>query len=526
MTLISDKLAVPQRLALRLPAVPVFFFLLLWAAALLRILALTGGHFSYTLDDPYIHLALSERLAHLHYGINLDATSSPSSSILWPFLLVPAVGTAWHAYLPLAINLVCGLASAWLIGHLVEAWPWRAGDTWRGAKIALISCLLVLATNLIGLAFMGMENGPNVLVALGCAYGMIESVRGRAIPLWSLWLAALSPILRYEDFVLVLAMAACLVGQRRFQHAAGLCAASLVIPSLFGVYLMAHALPPLPTSLLVKTASLDHKYSLLVNLPANALQVLRGMPTRPESWAVLALIVALGVVAWRARETARIWVAAGAVLALAGFICGGQYDGYFRYDPFIVAFGYAVLLGIVGAQAVRHWRLAAAAILLGALPYIGCVIDTPLAAQNIYEQQYQMHRFVQDYYRQDFAVNDLGWVSYGLDPKIRVLDLKGLGSYEAASRLDKDAPWLTMLTRRERVGLAMIYREWFSSIPADWTAVAELWLSGRDVTPFAPRVMFYATPSADLAALKRELLDFSATLPPGVRLVLDPVPGG
>mgnify|MGYP001017862235 CR=1 FL=1 len=45
------------------------------------------GFFFYTLDDPYIHLALAENILRGHYGINLDEPSSPSSSIVYPFLV-------------------------------------------------------------------------------------------------------------------------------------------------------------------------------------------------------------------------------------------------------------------------------------------------------------------------------------------------------------------------------------------------------------------------------------------------------
>ena len=37
---------------------------------LVYILVLNSWHFTYTLDDPYIHLALAEKLIHGHYGID------------------------------------------------------------------------------------------------------------------------------------------------------------------------------------------------------------------------------------------------------------------------------------------------------------------------------------------------------------------------------------------------------------------------------------------------------------------------
>ena len=85
-------------------------FLTVWALGLAAlvggILLLNGGHFAYSLDDPYIHLALAENLAAGHYGLNLDEPSSPSSSILWPLLLAPFTRWAGYEWVPLVLATV------------------------------------------------------------------------------------------------------------------------------------------------------------------------------------------------------------------------------------------------------------------------------------------------------------------------------------------------------------------------------------------------------------------------------------
>jgi hypothetical protein len=69
----------------------------------------------YTLDDPYIHLSLAENLLRGHYGVNLDEVASPSSSILYPFLLACALDLGLGDLAPFVLNLIGALGAAWLM---------------------------------------------------------------------------------------------------------------------------------------------------------------------------------------------------------------------------------------------------------------------------------------------------------------------------------------------------------------------------------------------------------------------------
>ena len=64
------------------------------------------GRFILALDDPYIHLSVAHNLIGGHYGINADEASSPSSSILWPWLLTLTEALHLGALGPLALSFV------------------------------------------------------------------------------------------------------------------------------------------------------------------------------------------------------------------------------------------------------------------------------------------------------------------------------------------------------------------------------------------------------------------------------------
>ena len=190
----------------RVALVPVAFYLIMVVGLAAGVLRATGGHFVYALDDPYIHLAMAENIAHGHYGINAGEFSSPSSSIIWPFLLVPLAGTSGHVLLPLALNCLCGCVAALLLGRVVAGWPM----TWW--QKALAGAALVLAADLPSLTIIGMEHTMQVMVAIACAAGLLEALDGRPIPGWCLAAAVVAPMVRYEDVALTLAVCVGLVG--------------------------------------------------------------------------------------------------------------------------------------------------------------------------------------------------------------------------------------------------------------------------------------------------------------------------
>src|SRR5262249_29726849 len=133
------------------------------------------------------------------------------------------------------------------------------------------------------------------------------------------------------------------------------------------------------------------------------------------------------------NETVFAGVVAGALLAHVLF---GAWDGLTRYEPYVLAIGAAGSL-VLWRRHLAAWLArgpAAVALCLAALLLVGqrsvlAEALTPASSRAIYEQNYQMHRFVADFYRRPVGVNDIGWVSYR-NPNY-VLDLWGLGSETA-----------------------------------------------------------------------------------------------
>jgi hypothetical protein len=154
---------------------------------------------------------------------------------------------------------------------------------------------------------------------------------------------------------------------------------------------------------------------------------------------------------------------------------------------------------------------ASVSIIIFSASYLSCVFTaiTPFTANMIYQQQYQMHRFVTEYYQRPIAVNDIGYVSYQNDHY--VLDLWGLASVDALSLRQNrsNTEWIADLTEAHNIKLVMVYDSWFGELPEHWYKLGEL------ERTFGLPVAFYATDCQSYNGILPMLHDFKPTLPDG-----------
>ncbi len=511
---------------------------LLVAVQLAVILERNGGHFTYSLDDPYIHLAVSESIARGHYGIDPRAHSAPSSSILWPFLLAPGAPLALHEALPLALNLAALLATVALFSRVVRCCGLHRSRGGEAFAAGLVS-ILVLLLNLTGLALTGMEHSLQVALALAVILGMVElggatncrarGGRGRPVPAYLLGAIVAGPLVRYESAALSVAAILWLLARGRRRAAIGAAAGCLALAGGFSLFLISLGLEPLPGPVLENLevtgtagaglpAFVESKIeSILVALPARLLASLTGV----------LLAVAL---ASPQRDAVLLLCGAVAPLLHLGF---GSFGGFGRYEIYVLASVVALLIyglrrplrRLVTARGPAVGLLAAGAVLLPTFSgYAAITYLTPQAAHNIHQQHDQVHRFVTEHYRRPVAVNDLGRVSFrNPDP---VLDLWGLCSREVRrARLDRDPGWPAAFVEREGVELAMIYDSWFDRrVPPTWRRIARLELLGQRITPGSATVSFYLTRPGPAGDVLEHLRRFRSALPADTALVIEPPP--
>jgi len=503
----------------------------------LSILRLNDGAFIYTMDDPYIALALSDQIRLGNYGMNAGLHAAPASSILFPFLLAPASGTPLHPYLPLILSWMALFTTLFIMWRLF-AHLRLAEDTFGIVAQAIALVLLAICLNLIGVAFSGLEHSLHIAAVAACIYGLALFLDEDKMPAWLPAVIVINPLLRYEGLALSLGALLVIALRGHWRTAAGTFALIVLLLGGFSVFLVRLRLPPLPSSILsksdvvaggiggvgmglfqsigqnvVRMAFQPAGFVLLLIGVAAAMRCFEELPARPWRWTSPSLIALL------------------LVCLIGAHAAAGQFGWLDRYEDYALL-GTALTGVCLMREAIRNVLLKRnrrlifscitfVAISLICSRYVRSTWLVPFYANNIYEQQFQMHRFVNDFYHAPVAVNDLGLVSYH-NPNF-VLDMGGLASEEArilrSSGAGADA--YRAFVDRNGVHLVIIYDEWFEDqIPASWVKVASMDLSRERVSSAESEVQFYATDAPTVSKVRPELQSFSGGLPPGVRLTI------
>ena len=500
-------------------------FVLLFGSRLLAILEVNDGFFVYTLDDPYIHLALAENILRGHYGINLNEYSAPSSSILWPFFLAPF---SWSPLSPLLLNFLFGIGLVLVFVRTTDFFTHGIEAQHIELFKAMLVCLLLICTNVIGLVFIGMEHTLQALLVALIAYGLLIENRTSGITWWLLVSIVIAPLVRYENMAISVAALFYLFdrGQRKQALMTGAITALFLVA--FSLFLGMLDLGYLPTSV---DAKLNPRGDLS-SIPAIFLTLLLNHGER-QGLVLFIGLFGLGFLLYRTRtgdHADKSTLLLATVVAVLLHFLFGKTNWYNRYEIYIWIFFLINVLNIVTPMVLTQLQSGALSptrsmvtvvglaglLVYSSLPYLTSLASLPHASNNIFQQHYQMSRFANDFYRGPVAVNDIGYVAYQNDHY--VLDLFGLASEQSleSRRSGAGAEWMDTMLKEENVELAMIYNQWFPQIPDSWVLLGQLEMAREPVTAEFGLVSFYATNSADLASIKAELSDFSKTLPNGV----------
>ncbi len=484
---------------------------------------LCGHHLIYSLDDAYIHLDLARNILHGNYGINAGESASPSSSVIWPWLLAATQLLGLGSAAPLVLNAAVAAATVYVSARLLRRLGLADEKTGFGMTLGM-GLAVIFAASALALPMTGMEHTLQVLTVVLVMEGLIAVSEGA--PPAPLFMAALvaMPLVRFEGMALFLAAAAALwlQGHRR----AAVTAAGVLFCCLAAYEgLMIHlGLPMLPSSVLVKLC-----YDIVPAGKALSLRYIGGhdliVYDLKRSFEAglgkiyLGFLLYLIVMAFRQRkDPRRKYVYVPVICAImAQLVCEKSEGLMARYAVYVIEMTFLTMCYSLSAMPALSARARRLLLLCLALPavYLNVLAAfvTPAGAHAIYGQHYQMHRFVNDYYRGPVASSELGLLGY--HNRNYVLDLWGLGSmdvYRLRSARAFNAAALDGLVKKHKVHLVMIFRRWFRhNTPQDWRLIGVLHVR-KDIYG-TPDMAFYATPGADRRRIVQDLRKFEPTLP-------------
>lgn len=487
----------------------VLSFIITSAVIFLEIVGANHGVLTYTLDDPYIHLALAENIRDFHYGVNLGEYSAPSSSILWP-ILISMLSVAETA--PLVFNILITMLSIYMVAIQL---PEPEGKSLSGFLLGgVFSFLFVYSTNAVGLVYTGMEHSLQVLCVIATCYGMQEIGKTNKVPLWFVVVVVVSPLVRYENMAISASaiMYLALIGQFRASAITSIVMISLLAG--FSMYLNYLGLGYFPSSILAKSSIVEGSGGRMESLMSNFTS---NISHSSGYFLFFSLILGVASLVFR-RNRRAISLVIVLFLGVLMHLLLGRHGWFNRYEIYSLVFSICILFLIYKDELTRPWKYkmvvsgVVVVFIFFGRNYLFDLVEVPQASNNIYSQQFQMHRFVTEYYKNPVAVNDLGWVAYENDNY--VLDLWGLASFEALkSRLNEEHDWIERITQEKDVRLVMVYKPWFPKLPKSWVKIGDLETSGKLVTPAYYKVSFYSTNPDEVPYLKELILRYSKTLP-------------
>ncbi|MEM9045234.1 MAG: hypothetical protein AAGC81_11095 [Pseudomonadota bacterium] len=486
--------------------------------------ARTGGALFYVLDDPYIHLSVAESILAGGYGVNVGEVASPSSSILYPFLLSGTLALGLGDWGGLIINATASIITAWIIASLI--WRLAVEPQRFGSVLTAIICLpLVYACyHLFALPMTGMEHSLHVLASTAIIIGLAGLTREYSPSFLLIAGIFCAPLLRFEGLALA---GPALLMMLFMGHVRWFLVTTTALFAAFAAYwgmMTSLGLPLFPSSVLVKSnvmeaATNESVFAAIYSVIENIRLTLR---LRFGTVYGVTIALLLLVMSWQPAENR--WrllpMTFALICALIGHSIIGAYGSFSRWETYtfaicvtalIIAFGGAVRRP-GGSIPLRFLGIATVLAIFSA-PMAKRVFTTPDASENIYAQHYQMHRFATEFFAYPSAVNDLGWVAYRND--IHVLDLWGLGSEQARISRTADqsgVAGIDALTREAGSTYAMIYDEWFEDgLPAQWCKVATL--ITPKITAAEGEVAFYLIDRSKEAEMEKALAEFAASLP-------------
>ncbi len=496
----------------------------------------SNGKFIYALDDAYIHMAYVKNIVlHNVWGITRYEFSSSTSSPLWTILLsVLFLMFGVNEFIPLIINIILSFILLFVIFNFLK--QHSVSGFFTGVTLFGVIVLLPISIHI----FSGMEHlFHSILTVLFIKYSAESLAQQRTSgnsrtknEKYLFLISVFITTIRYEGFFLVIIVTGLFLLRRKFTVAVVILSLSLLLPVFFSFIFIHNGEYFLPNSIMLKKSllgvfSIFNSETDLVNYIIDGKKI------------IFLFILSVVLYFLQIRLKKEFWSEIPLLLFILIAVILIQKSAinfsYFRYDAYLVVAAITIdFLAIydycfnklnleINFKFIKKYKLISSVLLICLFYFTVkefCFNKTITATKNIYEQQYQMARFIDKFYSgKEVALNDVGTVNFFAD--IHCLDLIGLGSDEIANeRMNKTFNTFSMyeIAKKKNVKIAIIYDKWVQEdirIPKEWIKagnwkIPDNYICGDD------EVSFYAVSPDQKKSLEENLKSFSKELPPDV----------
>ena len=485
----------------------------------------TDFHYTYFIDDAYIHLAIAKNFAlHQVWGVTSHEFSSSSSSPLYTFLLsilIKLVGN--NDQLPLYINLFFGI---WVIYFLNKYYS----KFFRDSKNIIFAVLFTVFFSVLHLQLLsGMEHLLHVLLIVVNIFCFTKLNHSKKYVAGFFFTILLMGIVRFESMFYFVILSFCLILIRKWKTAGIVILIGFIPIAVFCYFNYQQNGYFFPNSIIVKGTKLSFDSQFFAQLKTIVFDnfLLNISFFKVGFFPILMCAVFL----FRDLKKQSFDTVVNRDFFLIVFsmlmICHSLFadlKGGFRYEAYILTgFSMALIPKMTRffqdfKTCIKEERLLSLLVLLNfsLLIYKLIIANTMLnnGGKNIYEQQLQSAKFLHQYYNQSKIVaNDIGAITYYTD--IHLFDIAGLASEEMipfnenkAVFDDKFEIFLTKFSHKNKYDLAVVYDAWLGGhVPESWKKVATLKIKNK-ITVAQNEVAIYCINIEKLNLLKKNVHDF------------------
>lgn len=505
------------------------------------------NHLIYFLDDPYIHMAVAKNFSLYEvWGVTKYSFSSSTSSILWVLILSATYKIfGVNEVIPFLLNIIFASVTLSLVYFIFKKFKF---PQWYSFIILL---LILFLTPIPALIFLGMEHTLQILLVLVFIYFTVnilttqENLNKRNY-YYLIILGVLLVTLRYESLFLISIVSLLLFLKKRYIWGLILILFSIIPILIYGIISMSNGWLFLPNSLVTRsfliyfnTISLENIFMMIKFIMLNFYN---------HIYLVFLLILSLVFFIKYNENKPKYWSCKSILLIIFIlltftnlFSLAVPYDNSnlllysFKYDSYLVTLGLLVIAILLKRylpdksfrlkkEELPKYLAVGLIILLILSPFslrVYSIANIAQASNNIYEQQYQMGLFLNEYYNgESVAINDIGAISFLSNAK--TLDLWSLGSITTLKYHEDlqiyNPQVLDSLIKENNVKVIVVYDQNFKSKPDGLIKVAE-WTIPRNIVCTYDTVSFYSTSPYEARKLVNNLKEFSPRLPADIKQV-------